>query len=104
MFPIQKLCGRLIGKNGTFVNMLKARTGAHVIIRLHPVKSSVKICSVDGERPGVFGGGGGVALSRGRGEGGTECWSVGHVLWVEQSGADRISERKVHVIKYELPS
>ncbi|KAF0301919.1 A-kinase anchor protein 1, mitochondrial [Amphibalanus amphitrite] len=44
----QKLCGRLIGKNGTFVNMLKARTGAHVIIRLHPVKSSVKICSVDG--------------------------------------------------------
>ena len=45
----QKLCGRLIGKNGTFVNMLKARTGAHVIIRLHPVKSSVKICSVDGE-------------------------------------------------------
>ena len=49
---MQKLCGRLIGKNGTFVNMLKARTGAHVIIRLHPAKSSVKICSVDGEWPG----------------------------------------------------
>ena len=48
---LQKLCGRLIGKNGTFVNMLKARTGAHVIIRLHPAKSSVKICSVDGEWP-----------------------------------------------------
>ncbi|CAG4989596.1 unnamed protein product [Parnassius apollo] len=44
----QTLVGLLIGKHGSFVNQIKAKTGASVYVRRHPDSVKQKICAVEG--------------------------------------------------------
>lgn len=44
----QNLVGLLIGKQGTFVQYIKAQTGASVFVRKHPDTIKYKICAVEG--------------------------------------------------------
>ncbi|XP_074603983.1 KH domain-containing protein akap-1-like [Brevipalpus obovatus] len=44
----QVLCGRLIGKFGHFVNLIKEKSNASVIVGRHPFSPFHKICSVEG--------------------------------------------------------
>lgn len=45
----QMIVGRLIGKFGTFVNRIKAETGANIIVKKHHNNSDMKICAVEGK-------------------------------------------------------
>lgn len=47
----QQLVGRLIGRQGAFVHLIKDKTNAHILIKKHPegVKN-VKVCAVQGTR------------------------------------------------------
>ena len=45
-FP-QSYVGRLIGKKGSFVKRIKARTGANIIVHNHPNKR-LRICALQG--------------------------------------------------------
>lgn len=49
-FIIPQTCvGRLIGRNGVFVNKIKSFTGANILIKNHPENlSKYKICAIDG--------------------------------------------------------
>lgn len=44
----QTLVGLLIGKQGSFVIQIKAKTGASVYVRRHPDSIKLKICAVEG--------------------------------------------------------
>lgn len=44
----QTLVGLLIGKHGSFVIQIKAKTGANVYVRRHPESVKQKICAVEG--------------------------------------------------------
>ncbi|XP_068629716.1 A-kinase anchor protein 1, mitochondrial-like isoform X2 [Battus philenor] len=44
----QTLVGLLIGKHGSFVNQIKAKTGASVYVRRHPDSVKQKICAIEG--------------------------------------------------------
>ncbi|XP_049867658.1 A-kinase anchor protein 1, mitochondrial isoform X2 [Pectinophora gossypiella] len=44
----QTLVGLLIGKHGSFVTQIKAKTGANVYVRRHPDSVKQKICAVEG--------------------------------------------------------
>ncbi|KAL4710735.1 hypothetical protein ACJJTC_004380 [Scirpophaga incertulas] len=44
----QTLVGLLIGKHGSFVIQIKAKTGATVYVRKHPESTKQKICAVEG--------------------------------------------------------
>lgn len=44
----QSLVGLLIGKHGSFVTQIKAKTGASVYVRRHPDSVKQKICAVEG--------------------------------------------------------
>lgn len=44
----QNLVGLLIGKHGSFVTQIKAKTGASVYVRRHPDSIKHKICAVEG--------------------------------------------------------
>ncbi|XP_063620785.1 A-kinase anchor protein 1, mitochondrial isoform X2 [Cydia splendana] len=44
----QTLVGLLIGKQGSFVTQIKAKTGASVYVRRHPDSVKQKICAVEG--------------------------------------------------------
>lgn len=44
----QSLVGLLIGKQGSFVTQIKAKTGASVYVRRHPDSLKQKICAVEG--------------------------------------------------------
>ncbi|CAK1552012.1 unnamed protein product [Leptosia nina] len=44
----QTLVGLLIGKSGSFVTCIKAKTGATVYVRRHPELSKQKICAIEG--------------------------------------------------------
>lgn len=44
----QSLVGLLIGKHGSFVTQIKAKTGASVYVRRHPESVKQKICAVEG--------------------------------------------------------
>lgn len=44
----QTLVGLLIGKYGSFVTKIKAKTGATVYVRRHPDLVKQKICAVEG--------------------------------------------------------
>lgn len=44
----QNLVGLLIGKHGSFVTQIKAKTGASVFVRRHPDSIKLKICAVEG--------------------------------------------------------
>ncbi|KAG6442575.1 hypothetical protein O3G_MSEX002434 [Manduca sexta] len=44
----QGLVGLLIGKHGSFVTQIKAKTGASVYVRRHPDSNKHKICAVEG--------------------------------------------------------
>ncbi|RWS26726.1 A-kinase anchor protein 1-like protein, partial [Leptotrombidium deliense] len=46
----QDLCGRLIGKNGHYVTLIKNESNARVIINRHPYSPCLKICSIEGLR------------------------------------------------------
>jgi len=46
----QNLCGQLIGKEGNFVNKIKAESKAYVSLRAHPTDRSRKVCSLYGDR------------------------------------------------------
>ncbi|RWS00811.1 uncharacterized protein B4U79_09194, partial [Dinothrombium tinctorium] len=46
----QELCGRLIGKQGHYVNSIKNETNARVVINRHPYTPYIKICSIEGTR------------------------------------------------------
>lgn len=46
----QTLVGLLIGKHGSFVNQIKAKTGASVYVRRHPDSVKQKICAVEGDK------------------------------------------------------
>lgn len=46
----QYLCGRLIGRNGHFVNQIKEKSNASVIVNRHPLSPLYKICSIEGTR------------------------------------------------------
>lgn len=45
----QTLVGLLIGKYGSFVTQIKAKTGASVYVRKHPDFIKQKICAVEGK-------------------------------------------------------
>lgn len=45
----QALVGLLIGKYGSFVTKIKARTGATVYVRRHPDLVKQKICAIEGK-------------------------------------------------------
>lgn len=45
----QTLVGLLIGKHGSFVTQIKAKTGANVYVRRHPESVKQKICAVEGK-------------------------------------------------------
>ncbi|XP_071446581.1 uncharacterized protein spoon [Hetaerina americana] len=44
----QELVGRLIGKHGSFVNHIKARTSATIFIKTHPETNKLKVCAIEG--------------------------------------------------------
>lgn len=44
----QTLVGLLIGKYGSFVIRIKAKTGATVYVRKHPELMKQKICAIEG--------------------------------------------------------
>lgn len=44
----QTLVGLLIGKYGSFVTKIKAKTGATVYVRRHPDLVKQKICAIEG--------------------------------------------------------
>lgn len=44
----QLLVGRLIGRHGSFVHEIKAKTNASILIKKHPETTKQKICSVEG--------------------------------------------------------
>lgn len=44
----QTLVGLLIGKFGSFVTKIKAKTGATVYVRRHPELIKQKICAIEG--------------------------------------------------------
>lgn len=43
----QQLCGLLIGKNGAYVNQIKVKTGASLLIKDH--NRRCKICAIEGK-------------------------------------------------------
>ncbi|XP_050345516.1 A-kinase anchor protein 1, mitochondrial isoform X1 [Nymphalis io] len=49
----QTLVGLLIGKYGSFVTKIKAKTGATVYVRRHPDLVKQKICAVEGTEPEI---------------------------------------------------
>lgn len=42
------LIGHLIGRKGQFVNHIKAKTGANVIVKRHPQSKKAKVCTIEG--------------------------------------------------------
>lgn len=47
----QQLVGRLIGRQGAFVHLIKDKTNAHILIKRHPEGiKNVKVCAVEGTR------------------------------------------------------
>lgn len=50
----QCLVGLLIGKHGSFVTQIKAKTGASVYVRRHPESVKQKICAVEGKKINII--------------------------------------------------
>lgn len=44
----QSLIGQLLGRKGSHVNQIKAKTGASILIKRHPDSYKTKICAVEG--------------------------------------------------------
>lgn len=44
----QNLVGQIIGRKGTYVNQIKSKTGASVLVKKHPESNKMKICSIQG--------------------------------------------------------
>lgn len=44
----QSLIGQLLGRKGSHVNQIKAKTGASILIKKHPDSNKTKICAVEG--------------------------------------------------------
>lgn len=45
----QALVGKLIGRHGAFVQQIKSKTNASVLIKRHPDTGKLKICAVEGK-------------------------------------------------------
>lgn len=45
---LQTLCGLLIGRFGAFVNQIRVKTGASLIIKKHPTNKRHKLCAIEG--------------------------------------------------------
>ncbi|XP_054271862.1 A-kinase anchor protein 1, mitochondrial-like isoform X1 [Macrosteles quadrilineatus] len=49
----QVIVGRLIGRHGTFLHDIRAKTHTHVFIKKHPETSSLKICAIEGTQQDI---------------------------------------------------
>jgi A-kinase anchor protein 1, mitochondrial len=49
------LVGHLIGRKGSYVNRIKDKTGANVVVRRHPESSDFKVCSIEGTQQDING-------------------------------------------------
>lgn len=47
---LQTLCGLLIGRFGAFVNQIRVKTGASLIIKKHPTNKRHKLCAIEGTK------------------------------------------------------
>lgn len=45
--------GRLIGKRGSFLQQINAKTGVNIVVRRHPTSRDDKICAIDGSSEGI---------------------------------------------------
>ena len=46
----QNLVGPIIGRKGIYVNQIKSKTGASVLVKKHPESNKMKICSIQGSQ------------------------------------------------------
>lgn len=44
----QSLTGQLLGRKGSHVHQIKSKTGANILIKMHPDSIKIKICAVEG--------------------------------------------------------
>lgn len=44
----QMLVGQIIGRKGIYINQIKSKTGASVVVKKHPETNKVKVCSING--------------------------------------------------------
>ncbi|XP_076244159.1 A-kinase anchor protein spoonbill isoform X2 [Calliopsis andreniformis] len=44
----QHLVGRLIGRNGSFLQSVRVKTEAHIVVKRHPSSRDFKICAIEG--------------------------------------------------------
>jgi A-kinase anchor protein 1, mitochondrial len=49
------LVGHLIGRKGSYVNRIKDKTGANVVVRRHPESGKFKVCSIEGTQQEIDG-------------------------------------------------
>lgn len=46
----QTIVGKLIGRHGSFVNQIKDKTNAMILVKRHPTNDKMKICSIEGTK------------------------------------------------------
>lgn len=46
----QSIVGKLIGRHGSFVNQIKDKTNAMILVKRHPTNDTMKICSIEGTK------------------------------------------------------
>lgn len=46
----QLIVGKLIGRHGSFVNQIKDKTNAMILVKRHPTNDKMKICSIEGTK------------------------------------------------------
>lgn len=46
----QTIVGKLIGRHGCFVNHIKDKTNAMILVKKHPTNDKLKICSIEGTK------------------------------------------------------
>lgn len=46
----QSIVGKLIGRHGSFVNQIKDKTNAMILVKRHPTNDKMKICSIEGTK------------------------------------------------------
>lgn len=46
----QIIVGKLIGRHGCFVNQIKEKTNALILVKRHPTNDKLKICSIEGTK------------------------------------------------------
>lgn len=46
----QTIVGKLIGRHGSFVNQIKEKTNAMILVKRHPTNDKMKICNIEGTK------------------------------------------------------